>query len=306
MCLLQMKMSTNKRNDEIISEHVCDHHIHNDKLIDPQNINTIISKHRRIVYNRVPKTGSGPARIHMETLLLQKGYNVIHYGKHDASHASEEILQEVCDKTKAVPEPWLYIGHIHFVNFTKYGCDEQPLYINLVRDPTDCFISTYYFLRFKHPRKMSEERRNMTFDDCVMSNHPECSNYENITRIIPYFCGQESYCLERGPRALDKAKENILRYYSVIGYLENVDEYYNALEIMLPHFFEGLVDEYQTRGKAFKEKSSGSRKVPPSDVALEEFRNRIWHEYELYRFIKQRFDCMMTKIKEFRQVPGKT
>ena len=59
----------------------------------------------------------------------------------------------------------------------------------------------------------------------------------------PYFCGQHRFCAEfNSTKALALAKENLDRYYTVVGILEYHDLSLKILEKMLPRYFKGLVD----------------------------------------------------------------
>ncbi|XP_042602732.1 uronyl 2-sulfotransferase-like [Cyprinus carpio] len=46
-----------------------------------------------------------------------------------------------------IPQPFLYTRHVHFLNFTRFRI-EQPVYINIIRDPINRFLSNYFFRRF--------------------------------------------------------------------------------------------------------------------------------------------------------------
>ncbi|MEQ2221945.1 hypothetical protein ILYODFUR_020895 [Ilyodon furcidens] len=46
-----------------------------------------------------------------------------------------------------IPQPFLYTRHVHFLNFTRFRI-EEPVYINIIRDPISRFLSNYFFRRF--------------------------------------------------------------------------------------------------------------------------------------------------------------
>ena len=242
----------------------------------------------------------------MEKSFNQRGHvtkfytSFSHSNHDDTTHTTDDVLHTVSKTLDSIDKPWLFIGHVNFINFTRYGMQELPLYVNLVREPVSCFVSLYYFLRFKHPRPMSDERRNMTFDECVLSRDPECAALRNITRFVPFFCGHDDYCLDNPSLGLSVAKRNIEQHYSVIGYLESVGEFYEALEFMMPHYFQGIYARYRRQGADRERISQGKKKVDPSPEAVEEFQRRIQHELDLYYFIKQRFDCLMRRIREMQ------
>ena len=55
----------------------------------------------------------------------------------------------------------VYIQHQYYVNFTENG-QQQPVYINLIRDPVERLISRYYFdrvviSRFRRPENLTEK-----------------------------------------------------------------------------------------------------------------------------------------------------
>ncbi len=54
------------------------------------------------------------------------------------------------------------------------------------------------------------------------------------------FCGHDYYCAEfNSERALRQAKENVERYYSVVGVIEEVNKTLAVLEAAIPEVFSG-------------------------------------------------------------------
>lgn len=106
---------------------------------------------------------------------------------------------------------------------------------------------------------------------CILENYPECSN-PKVFYIIPYFCGQHPQCRyesglflsslccrpaeitvscrhrEPGAWALERAKQNVLENYLLVGILEELEDVLLLLERLLPHYFTGVLDIYKSPG----------------------------------------------------------
>ena len=62
---------------------------------------------------------------------------------------------------------------------------------------------------------------------------------------IPYFCGQNSQCQVLGDKwAMEMAMENVKKFYSVVGVIEDFPKTLRVLESTIPEFFEGVMDLY--------------------------------------------------------------
>lgn len=162
------------------------------------------------------------------------------------------------------------------------------MYINMVREPTARFVSDYYFRRFEHPKPMSDETRNRTFDECVLQNFSECQVGEAFT-IIPYFCGQEDICLLPSAQSLEKAKSNVDKYYGPIGITEDLKPSYALFEKTMPHFFENMSTVAEQSLGGLKTKYKTHKKPISSNAALKIMRVRLGIENEFYAFIRQRY-----------------
>ncbi|KAL6031559.1 hypothetical protein STEG23_006671, partial [Scotinomys teguina] len=131
---------------------------------------------------------------------------------------------------------------------------DQPVYINIIRDPVSRFLSNYFFRRFGDWRgeqnhmirtpSMRQEERYLDINECILENYPECSN-PRLFYIIPYFCGQHPRCREPGEWALERAKLNVNENFLLVGILEELEDVLLLLERFLPHYFKDVLSIYK-------------------------------------------------------------
>uniref|UniRef100_A0A3B3UVJ5 Uronyl 2-sulfotransferase n=1 Tax=Poecilia latipinna TaxID=48699 RepID=A0A3B3UVJ5_9TELE len=183
---------------------------------------------------------------------------------------------------------------------------EQPVYINIIRDPISRFLSNYFFRRFGDWRGeqnhlirtpgMKDDERYLDINVCILENYPECSN-PRVFYIIPYFCGQHPKCREPGVWALERAKQNVLENYLLVGILEELEDVLLMLERLLPHYFSGVLDIYKSPEYRKMGNLTGTvRKHTPTLEALQVLYHRMRYEYEFYDFIRDQFHLMKKKI----------
>lgn len=71
------------------------------------------------------------------------------------------------------------------------------MYINLIREPLDRFLSYYYFLRYGDDYRVGLRRSKAgnkeSFDTCFQKRSKDC-DIEKLWLQIPYFCGNAHYC----------------------------------------------------------------------------------------------------------------
>lgn len=199
-------------------------------------------------------------------------------------------------KVNSLPEPWIYDRHIHFINFNQCN-HSMPVYINLVRDPVERFVSRYYHIRYITRRNISEERLNLTVNQCIENNMPECSifslKYDSFM-LIPFFCGHDLFCTYPNENAIAKAKSNAVKHYAVIGITEKYEQFLELLEYLLPQFFEGVMSFY------FNSKNHRNVGVRKDAVTLKNRRkmqDMMKIEYEFYTFLKARFYSQYDSLK---------
>lgn len=262
-------------------------------------------KAKKLFYNRVGKCGSRTMVQLMITLARKQKYTVI--GSTDNGRLKRNLREqiEVVDFIDRLQAPFIYHEHVHFIDFKRFGA-VQPIYINVIRDPLSRLVSAYYFRRFGDNRdgrswsfKGTEEQKNMTFDECVLSEMKECVDPSKVFYIVPYFCGHEAFCRSPSELALRQAKINVLTSYLVVGVTEELEDFLSVLEKLLPQFFEGVVDIYKTPDDDLNSKMTTTktlRKKGPSPEVQEIMKKHLELEYDFYNFVKQRFQRLKAEL----------
>ena len=85
-------------------------------------------------------------------------------------------------------------------------------------------------------------------------------------------------------------------YYSLVGMTNDLDRYFELLEVLLPSFFAGassiFKNEHRNKNSHAPIKSSTMKamlKIPA-----------IQAEFEFYHFVQQRFEQLYSKYKNFQ------
>ncbi|KAK3087715.1 hypothetical protein FSP39_009535 [Pinctada imbricata] len=258
-----------------------------------------------IMYNRVPKTGSTSFAGIAYELCKRNGFNVIHVNTSKNAH-----VMSLSDQRRFVQnttewhskKPAIYHGHFAYLDFLKFGARQQPIFINLVRDPLERFISYYYFLRYGDDFRPSLKRRKAgnkeTFDECVRKEGNDCDPV-HLWLQIPFFCGQDAECWKPGSQwALKRAKVNLLRNYLVVGVTEELGDFIAVLEATIPRFFRGALKLFNEGTKSHLRKTFNKRE--PSQETLDTIReSKIWKmENEFYQFVLEQFRFIKSQTFE--------
>lgn len=255
-----------------------------------------------VIYNRVPKTGSTTLAGIFYGLCSTNKYFVIHVGMIYSSKtiALSDQMRFLHNITAwQEKKPALYHGHVAFIDYTKFGVKRKPIYINMIRDPLDRLVSFYYFTRngddIRPTREKQKERTQETFDECVERDDEDCDPV-NLWLQIPYFCGHISECWIPGSEwALNKAKQNVLRYYLLVGVTEELEDFIVTLETVLPRFFRGASELYK-KGNNHLRKTASKLQLKPQTVAKIQ-QSLIWKmENEFYEFVRTHFHYVKEQL----------
>ncbi|CAD5234414.1 unnamed protein product [Bursaphelenchus xylophilus] len=253
-----------------------------------------------VVYNRIPKTGSTTFTNAIGYDLFKKnGFNVIHVNitknMNTLSAADQaDFVRNVSDWNAR--KPALYHGHMAFLNFNRFG-RRNPIYINILREPLERFVSYYYFLRYgdnyRVGLKRSRSGNNETFDECIQRKGRDC-DLDKLWVQIPYFCGHYSFCKKPGNRlAFETARSNLINHYLLVGYTDKIREMILVLEKVLPTFFSGALNHFDQLDGNRSHMRSTTKKIEPKRETLEKIsKNSVFiMEKEFYEFAVSEFDA---------------
>ncbi|KAI6209738.1 Heparin sulfate O-sulfotransferase [Aphelenchoides besseyi] len=277
-----------------------------------------------IVYNRIPKTGSTTFTNALAyDLCRSNGFHVLHINT-----TKNNFLINAVDQATFVRNitqwtsvrPAFYHGHIAFVNFQKFGYP-NPIYINIVREPIDRFVSYYYFLQYGDDYRVGLNRsragRNEV-SECrirflmIYRHLITVSNVAERTVIRRIKCGfkfrtfaePKAIASEKPGNidALNAAKRHLVDHYLVVGYTERLKDMIIVLERLLPNFFKGAVAHYEKLERVSEGRKahlrSTTKKIDLKPETLELLKaNSIYKlEREFYEFAVQEFDSLIERL----------
>ncbi|XP_077988095.1 uronyl 2-sulfotransferase-like [Glandiceps talaboti] len=266
----------------------------------PLNLNTTRNI-SRVVYNRVGKCGSRTLMAISEKMSVLNGFRHVKSQEYHGRRLSREEEADFVYEVMAIPPPFLYNRHLDFVRFPPHFAKIAPAYINLIRDPVERKISSYYYMRFgdeSQSRDGSKRNASITFEECVIQTLDECK--PGKMTLIPFFCGQSEMCHEESEWALETAKRNVVENYVFVGLLEHLHRSLRIWQYLMPAFFRSAPQAYDNilREEGTTKFKSLSRVEPPESVK-EIMRKRMRLDYEFYNFIKER----MVLIEEQFNLP---
>ncbi|CAM1295130.1 Uncharacterised protein g1200 [Pycnogonum litorale] len=281
-----------------------------DDAIEPSATNRTVGDTGLLIYNRIPKCGSTTFNLLLKSLSQRNGYRHFSSNVYHKRRLTIGDQEQFVRKLKSMEEPLSVDRHLYFVNFTKFN-ETSPIYMNVVRDPMDRLISSFYYVRKSSLKKSKNDPKlrpsqswlDLTYDQCVRRFLKECQvtpgKVTTQKSMVPFFCGHAEMCSVVGNRwALEKAKYNIEHYFAVVGVLEDMEKTLAVLENYVPLFFSGALKMYNKRNL---HGNANKRKVPVSRRVKEMVKKNLTLEYELYAFIKRRLDKqyeMITKIRK--------
>ncbi|XP_078490944.1 uronyl 2-sulfotransferase-like [Ciona intestinalis] len=101
---------------------------------------------RVVVYNRVPKCGSTSLLDALRVLSVKLNFHLmsVNYPTLD-EHVTYNVQKEIAGMLR-FQQNFIYSRHLRFFDIKTFGFG-TPIYINIIRDPIDRFVSHYYYSR---------------------------------------------------------------------------------------------------------------------------------------------------------------
>lgn len=255
-----------------------------------------------VVYNRVPKSASTTLRYLFRDQAANRIFTIINKEIFVPFLLPPNVQQEVVSELESAKLPVLYERHMYFINFDDFR-KPQPIYINVVRDPLQQVISAYYYSR----QTCIDERRcyfnttflNETLDECVERRPTnQCiDESQGVSPLLPFFCGNHITCEQNKSFALQRAKHNIINYYTVVGVVEELYNFLFVLEHLMPKYFANICLVYMSNGmRKDNVQLKRSTDKNPSEATKTLLRAALANEYDFYEFIKERFHRQLQQI----------
>ncbi|XP_075452789.1 uronyl 2-sulfotransferase isoform X2 [Ascaphus truei] len=224
----------------------------------------------QVVYNRVGKCGSRTVVLLLRILSEKHGFNLVTSDIHNKTRLTKNEQLELIKNISTAEQPYLFTRHVHFLNFSRFGA-EQPVYINIIRDPVNRFLSNYFFRRFGDWR--GEQNH--------MIRTPGMKEEER----------------DPGEWALERAKQNVYENFLLVGILEELEDVLLLLERFLPHYFKDVLGIYKNpEHKKLGNLTVTVKKAFPSPNALQVLYQRMKYEYEFYYYVKEQFNLLKRKF----------
>ncbi|VDK20008.1 unnamed protein product [Anisakis simplex] len=91
---------------------------------------------------------------------------------------------------------------------------------------------------------------------------------------------------------MEQAKFNLVNHYLLVGINEQMRKFISLLELLLPQFFDGALEHFDTLDAKHAHLRSTKKKIPPLESTLERVRSdKIYTmEREFYDFAVEQFE----------------
>nr|XP_039252535.1 uronyl 2-sulfotransferase-like [Styela clava] len=256
-------------------------------------------KSKTVFYNRVGKCGSRSLLHLVRVLGNMKGFEVFNSKDVTNDHPNlTEVEKEMRKISRFNKKPTIYDRHIHFLDFKAFGL-EEPIYINMIRDPIQRFSSQYNYIKYGDAAGGVKKPRNdlPNINECVMKNISLCNDTIFMFYIGSYFCGFDKVCSIRSRDRVELAKKHIDENYFVIGLTEEFENTIKLLEKMLPSFFKGVTRLWNKQMKMWKSMTTTKRRETLTEESIAKLKNSYFlDEYEVYNHGRKKFERLKNEF----------
>ncbi|XP_018324063.1 uronyl 2-sulfotransferase [Agrilus planipennis] len=230
--------------------------------------------------NTIPKSGAEVLVLLLKWLQGRNSFKHVKLKKENNNKLTiiqqENLIYEVEDTLRNEAIPVSFDKEVRFVNFSLIG-KQSPTFFTLIRNPEELITARY-------PNLTDDYIKNCS------TNDPGClfnSNDNGIELNIPYFCGYSPRCDSLNDDwALAVAKENVEKYYPVVGVLDEIYSTITCLELKLHYFFRGATMMYKKKLLGFNKKKKTSKNTKKGDY--KHLKKILRAEIAFYEWIKFR------------------
>ncbi|XP_039265744.2 uronyl 2-sulfotransferase-like [Styela clava] len=256
-----------------------------------------VDKIKNVFYNRVGKCGSRSLINLVRVLKILNKFNESHSNDYANDHPNRTEVETEMKKIAHLKPPSFYNRHIHFIDFEKHGI-EQPIYINMIRDPIQRFSSQYNYMKYGDAiGKVSHPEHDLPdINDCVMQNISLCNNTMFMFYTGLYFCGFEDICLHESRGRVELAKKHIDEKYLAIGLTEEFEDTLKLFETMLPSYFRSAFKIWEQKSKLWQKRTTTKRREILTEASIDKLKNSLLlDEYEVYNHGRKKFERLKKK-----------
>ncbi len=113
---------------------------------------------------------------------------------------------------------------------------------------------------------------------------------------LVYFCDSIRHCRKAGPHRLHAAMRAVEIDYLLVGLADDLKSFFQILEKLMPHFFEGATKIFVNQNaNSSKDSKTHNKKSVYSETQV--FLKKMMKEdYVFYKFVQQRFFNIKQKI----------
>ncbi|CAH1801394.1 unnamed protein product [Owenia fusiformis] len=268
---------------------------------------------RLIIYSKIPKCGGTTLRELFENSCLrtQKCYHMSQHnmtlklGIKETRKKYQKYLNGLTSNNDNLI-PTIISTHVQFLDFSDSNL-KQPLFIDILRDPLERWISLYYFTRSsgfqQKVHNIPDSDINTKLGDCLIRsnifrarcNMPTGCNSAQRQLLLNARKESPQYCFKPKPYIewfsghtnayINKAKQYIEKYYTFLGILEHFSESIEALQKIFGIFGNDLVDLNNRMPKM----NVAKNKLRPSNDTIALMKEFLADDYVIYEFALQRF-----------------
>ncbi|CAH1100704.1 unnamed protein product [Psylliodes chrysocephalus] len=151
-----------------------------------------------------------------------------------------------------------------------------------------CYFYLHIYIMVYNFRSSDKKLNSDYYYKCLINPKNGCNfkTGQPYDLSIPYFCGHDPRCMIlNNDWALDQAKNNVIKYFPVVGVLEELNATLEILEDKIPYFFKGARRVYE---KDLLYLQTKRKKLKAPKVIVSRLEEALINEIDFYEWIRSR------------------